>query len=423
MKLTKDTIAALTMPEGKTDHCVWDDDLQGFGVRLRTGGAKTFVIQYRVDGQQRRPKIGDVGKVDVKDARKMAKARLAEAQLGTDIIADKAKVKTAAKIAQETTFEKVARDYLKAKTGIWKPRSIRDGERDLLVRCPSLMQMPLNNIKRKDISDALDAVVIRSGSNPASPKLSDPALKGRKSAEHTRAFLSGMFVWAIGKGKCDANPVNGTINPAEGMGSRKRVLDDEELAAVWRACREDAYGWIVRLLILTGCRRTEIAALKWSELDMEKCTLKIDGEAMRAPDVIGTKTSVTHKLTLPPMAMDILRKASRDGEYVFANRKGGPFSSWIHHGHRLTAQIVKNEGKKLDDWVLHDLRRTMKTGLSALGIPPHVTERILNHAKGAMEKVYDQYNYEPEIKLGLAKWADHIAAITENRRPPLRIVA
>jgi hypothetical protein len=81
----------------------------------------------------------------------------------------------------------------------------------------------------------------------------------------------------------------------------------------------------------------------------------------------------------------------------------------------LNTRIAAAEGRPLAEWVLHDLRRTMRTGLSKIGVPPHVAERVINHVKGGVEAIYDRYTYEQEIKSALVRWADHVLSIVENR--------
>jgi integrase len=210
------------------------------------------------------------------------------------------------------------------------------------------------------------------------------------------------------EGLCDANPVAQTNNPAEGIHPRDRVLSDSELVTIWNACGDDDFGRIVRLLILTGCRREEVGGLRWKEINPDTGVLTIPGER--------TKNHRALALTLPEAALDILRSAERrEGrEYVFGNR-GGSFSAWSYATIRLNSRIIEVEGKPLDRWTLHDLRRTMRTGIGKLGVPPHVAELCINHVRGGIEAVYDRHKYEREIQSALALWADHVLAAVENR--------
>jgi integrase len=121
-------------------------------------------------------------------------------------------------------------------------------------------------------------------------------------------------------------------------------------------------------------------------------------------------------LTLPPLALEILNSIPRreDRDFVFA-KSGGGFYGWGYSTMALHTRIATCEGKALPHWVLHDLRRTMRTGLGRVGVAPHIAELCINHRKGGVEAIYDRHRYEREIKAALALWADHVAAIGEGR--------
>jgi integrase len=137
-----------------------------------------------------------------------------------------------------------------------------------------------------------------------------------------------------------------------------------------------------------------------------------------------TKNHKAHSLHLPAVAVDLLRSApERAGrEFVFGER-GGSFSAWSYATAAMHVRMITAEGTPLPGWVLHDLRRTMRTGMGRLGVAPHIAERVVNHVKGGVEAIYDRYRYEGEIKTALALWADHVLAVVENRKSnvtPLR---
>jgi integrase len=391
MKLTKTSVSELALPAGKSELFVWDDDLPGFGVRLR-GEAARWVVQYRVGAQQRRESLGDIRKIELEAARKIARQRFAQAELGTDPAAERAKARAAASAAKLTLAE-VTKRYLKAKVDVVRLNTYVQAKLHLEQFWKPLANLPIDSIKRADVAARLQEL---SGE------------RGRTASARARANLSAMFGWAMREGLCETNPVLHTNDPAEGVEARDRVLSDRELAAVWRACENDDYGRIVKLLILTGCRREEIGALKWSEVDLDTGVLTIPGER--------TKNHKTHVLGLAPIAIDILRTApKREGrEFVFGER-GGAFSAWSYSTVALHNRITTAEGKSIPHWVLHDLRRTMRTGLGKLGVAPHIAERVLNHIKGGVEAIYDRHRYEDEIKRALAIWADHVLAVVEGR--------
>src|SRR5262249_49581640 len=156
-----------------------------------------------------------------------------------------------------------------------------------------LHSIPLNQIRRLDVANVLSEI--------------------KTAAVHNRArsTLSTFYAWAIGRGWCDVNPVVGT-NKMEGETERKRVLSDEEIAAVWLAAdKANGYGTILKLLLLTGCRRGEIGGLRWSEIDLNARTITLPGER--------TKNGEPHVVPLSDTAASILAGiAKRDGyEHVF----------------------------------------------------------------------------------------------------------
>jgi integrase len=391
MKFTKAAVKALAIPLGKNDHFIWDDDMPGFGVRLR-GNTARWVVQYRVGAQQRRESLGDVRKVELEAARKIARQRFAQVELGTDPAAERAKAREA-EAAEKLTLEKVAERYLAAKVNVVRPNTYAQAKLHLEEYWKPTGKSPIGSIKRVDVAARLEQLVVE---------------RGRTAAARARGNLSALFGWAMREGLCDANPVLNTNDPAEGIEARDRVLSDAELAIVWRACQDDDFGRIVKLLVLTGCRREEIGGLKWSEVDLETGVMTIAGSR--------TKNHKTHILKLPPIALDILRAAPKreDREFVFGGGSTG-FNAWSYATAAMHVRIVQSEVRTLPHWTLHDLRRSCRTGLGKLGIAPHIAERVLNHIKGGVEAIYDRHRYEADIKSALEIWANHVLAVAEGR--------
>ncbi len=392
MRLTRDTVTALIRPPGKADHIEWDDALPGFGVRLR-GEAKRWIVQYRVGPQQRRESLGDVRKVNLEDARRIARQRFAQAELGTDPAAERAKARRLA-AASKLTLAVVSERYLAAKVAMLRRRTYGQAKLHFSVHWKPLRDQPIDGIKRAEVAARLHEIVEK---------------HGRTAAARARCNLSALFTWAMKEGLCESNPVIATNDPALGIPSRDRVLSDAEIRAIWTACQDDDFGRIVRLLLLTGCRREEIGGLKWVEIDFDTGILTVPGER--------TKNHKTLTLALPGVAVGILQAAPKrtDRDYVFGIR-GGAFSAWSYSTMALNNRIVGAAGKPLPRWTLHDARRTVRTGLGRLGVPPHVAELVLNHVRGGVQAIYDRHRYAAEIKDALARWAEHIASVIEIDR-------
>jgi integrase len=406
MKFAKMTAAALSVPEGKLEHFVWDEDLPGFGVRWRKGANRdslAWVVQYRIGPQQRRESLGDVRKVNLEDARKIARQRFAQVELGIDPASERAKARAQA-VASKLTLSSVTERYLAAKKDDLRPSTYRAAAQYFAVHWKPLSDRPIDTIGRADVAARLQEII---------------KVHGRTSAARARGNLSALFSWAMREGLCESNPIVATNDPAAGIRPRERVLDDDELRAIWCACQDDDFGRIVRLLLLTGCRREEIGALRWTEVNFDTSVLTIPGTR--------TKNHRSLVLPLPAFAIDLLRSAPRraDRDYVFGGRGGG-FSAWSYSTLRLNSRIIAAAGKPLAAWTLHDLRRTMRTGLGKLGVQPHIAELVINHVKGGVEAIYDRHKYQREIGLALALWADHIRALiegAERRVLPMKLPA
>src|SRR6516164_1673821 len=395
MKLNSRNVKGLVRPAGKDDVVIWDDDLPGFGIRLR-GDNRSFLIQYRVGVQQRRESLGDIRKVKLEDARKAARQRFAQAQLGQDPAAERiaAKLKAAAK---RLTLGVVAERYLEAKKARLRPTSYADARRYFTRHWASLRDWPIAVIQRANVAAGLQDII---------------KAHGPVSAARARANLSALFTWAIGEGLVDINPVIGTNNPEGGHQSRTRVLSEAELAVIWKACADDDFGRIVKLLMLTGCRRAEIGELKWSEIDFERGTITIPGTR--------TKNGNELKLTLPDAALELLRATPRrdDSDNVFGG--GGPgFTIWSHAVKGLNAHIAAAEGKPLPGWTLHDLRRSTATHMAEIGVQPHIIEAVLNHVSGhksGVAGIYNRASYTKDIAQALQLWSDYLLAVVAGRK-------
>jgi integrase len=396
MRLTNDIALTLTSPAGKSEHFEWDDAMPGFGLRLR-GAARRWVVQYRVGIQQRRESLGDPRKVRIEDARKVARARFAAAELGKDPAGDRAQARETAEAAKRT-LAVVADMYLDAKEDRLRKRTYNAAKLHLTGHWKPLRSRPLAGITRADIAARLQEIIRE---------------HGRRAAAAARRNLSALYSWAMREGIVESNPVIATNNPAEGMLARDRVLTDAELRTIWNTCSAMADtdgGKIVKLLLLTGCRREEIGGLRRDEVD-EHAVLTIAGAR--------TKNRHTLTLPLPDAARDILRSVpQREGRvHYFGRRVDTPYSGWGPLKLTIDAKIAVTTASALKPWVLHDLRRTMRTGLGKLGVQPHIAELCINHVKGGVEAIYDRHKYHREIGEALALWAEHVLGVVEGREP------
>jgi integrase len=394
MRLTKANIERLALPAGVNDRIVFDAALPGFGLRLRDGGKRTWIVQYRVGTKQRRVTLGTVETLNADEARKRAKSALSTVHLGHDPQLEKAEARAQSAVTLgsivERYLEERATKRLKAKTLAEVTRSLREHWKPLHA-------IPLTKVMRVDIAGQLGRIAKE---------------RGQIAANRSRSYLSTLYAWTIAEGLADANPVVGTNKAAEEI-SRDRVLSDEELRLVWSCAGESDYGAIIRLLILTGQRREEVAAMRWSEFDFDKNLWRIGAER--------TKNGLLHEVPLPKEAAKVLKEhGGREGrDLVFGSREG-PFQGWGNAKIALDGRIRANLGEKsgLKPWRLHDLRRTVATRMNELGVLPHVVEAILNHISGhkaGVAGVYNRASYAAEKRQALDLWAEHVLALAEGK--------
>lgn len=398
MRLNAATVAKLDLPPGKSEKIYFDDALPGFGMRLRAGGKRVWIAQYRIGKKQRRVTIGSVDRIGADIARSQAKALLAKVQLGADPQHEKVEARAKASV----TLGAVADRYIE---GTAKERLRPNSYAALLVHFSKhwkpLRERPLHSISRADIAMRMSEIAKESGPY---------------AANRARASLSSLFSWSMREGIADANPVAGTGKATEEV-SRDRVLSDEELAAVWNACRDDDYGRIVRLLILTGQRRDEVGSMSRHELDLAKAMWTIPRER--------TKNGLAHEVPLSPAALEIINAVpEREGRDLLFGSGEGAFQGWSRAKAKLSVRVsalladrVEETGRMRNaaqPWRLHDIRRTVATRLGDLGILPHVVEAVLNHVSGhraGVAGIYNRAAYAKEKREALHVWADAVTTL------------
>lgn len=394
-KLDRATVAGLKDDDGK-GKIVFDSELTGFGVRVRTDSQgrlrRNWIIQYRIGKQQRRTKLGDFPTVSDVAARKKAKELLAKVQLGQDPQAEK----DAEREAASTTLKSVVDEYLQMKrhavqTGSYRASSYRVTELYLTgAYFKPLHSTPIDAVTRKAIATRLNAITIASGAPTAS---------------RCRAALTAFYTWSMTQGLAEANPCIGTANP-DSAPARDRVLSNVELARLWHACQDDDFGRIIKLLMLTGCRREEIAGLRWSEIFDDMSAINLPKER--------TKNKNAHTVPLATLAAEIIASIPRrvDRDFVFGERSTGGFTGWWKAQRALEARLGE-----IAEWHPHDIRRSVATGMADLGVEPHYIEAVLNHRSGhkaGVAGVYNRSKYANQIKAALGMWADHVRSLIDG---------
>src|SRR5262249_5924160 len=258
-RLTQRSLTAIKHEAGKrSDFTMWDSQTPGFGLRLRNSTMLSWVLQYRMDGKDWRIKIGD-GSMSCEAARQQVdilKGQVQTARNGNGIHPGKVRDQQKAYVAppKEQTFGDFVQQYLEARKSAVRDSTFGEIKRYLTDGFQALSTLTLGEIERRHIAVELNTIAKASGA---------------ASANSARSSISKFYKWAIGEGLCEANPVRDTNLREDENKSRERSLTDTEITAVWLNCPENDYGRIVKLILLTGCRREEIGGLLWNEIDLE----------------------------------------------------------------------------------------------------------------------------------------------------------
>lgn len=402
MKLRDRDVAALTLPRGQRDKIYFDDDLGGFALRLRDGGSSSWIFQYRIGKRQRRLTFGSLGSMSAAKAREQAVKFHAAVKLGRDPAGEKNIAKT---LANETVDAALPRFLARQKERL-RPRAYIEVERHVNSYAKRLHGLPLANVMRRDVAAVLSAIA---------------ASKSGATANRARSSLSGFFSWAIAEGLIDNNPVAWTERREEA--ARARVLTGAELREIWAALKDDAYGDILRLLLLTGCRREEIGGLRWSEIDLDQ------NEITFPPSRTKNKREHTTPLSAPALAIlkvrvPLLYDDGSPCDLVFGRGKRG-FADWQGSKADLDGRI--DDARKaaglaaMPKWVVHDFRRALSTTMhDQLKVAPHIVEAILNHVghRAGVAGVYNRADYSDAKRFALRKWADHLGKLVSGEQAP-----
>jgi integrase len=189
-------------------------------------------------------------------------------------------------------------------------------------------------------------------------------------------------------------------------------LADDELNAVWQGA--EAIGWpfgqIIRMLVLTGQRRGEVAGMRWQELNFDAKTWTLPKERC--------KNGIEHVVPLSRPAIEILESLPRiAGDLVFSYNGRTVPDGFDRAKKRIDAFIAGRKGQPIPEWRLHDLRRTFASGCARLGIAIHVVERCLNHSSGTFRgivSVYQKHDFADEKRVAMETWARHVESVVSG---------
>ncbi len=342
-------------------------------------------MKYSCGRQQRRLSLGPAMGSTLEAARRKAGDVLAKARLGDDVQA----AKKAARAAKTSTLGSLIPRYLALREADMSLNYFNETQRYLNQHWAPLHGFAVEAVARRDVTAILDDVA---------------QVRGQVTADRAKAALSGLFAWAIERGYCDATPCLHIKRRAKGAG-RERVLSEDELADIWHAVEDMGdYQHILRLLILTGQRRTEIGDLTWPEIDFAREQIELPGTR--------TKNKRSHLVPLSELALEVLNEVPQRTrrEFLFGEGMIG-FQGWGKSKSRLDSKLPAD----MPGWTVHDLRRSVVTHLNEGGIAaPHIIESICNHVSGHKASVAGVYNksvYAEQKRAALAVWGEHVSGL------------
>jgi integrase len=435
MKLTERKIEKLAAEHGRKDRLVFDDAQRGLAVRVTASGGRTYLCQYTLHGHKWRVPLGACSALALSKAREAAAAIMGDVAKGRNPAADR-KAAAAAERARRTrnrlTLRVLIDDWNRHHLTGRRPSYAVEAVRALHYAFADHLDDAAEDLDRVAVVRALDGLTRqrKRRDGHGAHKSKGAAMTGR-----TAAYGRAAFAWAVKRGALHANPF-ADLPVAKGIAKRERVLSDAEIADIWRAAGEAAapYGTIIRLLILTGQRRGEVAGMAWGEISEDLATWTLPGAR--------TKNGVAHTVPLSTPARDLLKamlpteakEAKRalddrriNGALAFPGAVGTPFAGWSKAKRALDRAIMDARAKaaapadtsspSLVSWNVHDLRRTVATGLQRLGVRLEVTEAVLNHISGTrsgIAGVYQRHDWAAEKRNALDAWAAHVVAAAQG---------
>lgn len=392
IKLTDAAVGRLALEPGQADLTVWDTEIPGFGIRLRPSG-KSWVVGYRPAGtgragQFKRHKIGPVDLMKTAEARVQARVVLGRIATGADPLAER-------RAARENVKLTLAEMLDRYETALERRGYVRRREvlTSLRTKLKPLLARDIRTITGADLATEM-------------AKLEEAGKAGAAAGlrAHARAFLT----WCVtSQHVLSVNPLLGhrkeraTRQDKIAKDEHGRALSDAELSAVWRAADPaTAVGRLTRFYILSGCRRNEGAGLTRAMLDRPARLLRLPAAH--------TKQGRTHLLPLVPALAELLDACpvdSRSDLFFASSRTGGPMSGWS----KFLDKLQRDSGVT---FTLHDLRRTMRTGLSRLGVDVDTAELAIGHAREDLEKIYNRDDAIDALRSAFDKWSAHVGTVT-----------
>ncbi len=390
---------------GNTRREMPDGASPGLYLVVQTSGKKSWALRYRIGERTRKMTLGAYPLIGLAEARKKALA-------AQEIVAegmDPATIQAEAKQEQRSDMslvENVLTKFVESHVSRRRDSTVTETKRLIEKNImPKWRGRTIRSIRKADVLDLLDPLLLEG--------------KGYL-ANRVFAVVRKFGNWCVEREIIGKSFATGMKPPADEV-SRDRVLSDTEIKSLWRASEIVGWPWeeLVKVLLLTGQRREEVASMSWAEL-----SLKSDAPYWLIPRH-RAKNDKEHLVPLAPLVVAIVKGAKRvdgDGDFVLSTNGDTAISGFSKSKARLDAAMLA-ELKKLDPkselkpWRFHDLRRTAVSGMAALGHPVQVVEAVINHKSGSVKGVaaiYNRYDYADEKSHALLDWANRVSELVSD---------
>ncbi|MGK6313751.1 tyrosine-type recombinase/integrase [Neorhizobium sp. DT-125] len=397
-----------------------DGGLPGLYLIVQPSGASSWAIRYRMDGRPRKFTIGPYPAFSLSNAREEAAKALRAVSEGRDPAAEKAARKDRNVDLVEDAIDEFVKTYVEKRN---RPNTIRERKRLLNKEVkPKWTGRTMRSIHRQDVSK----------------RINDVAERAPVMANRLLALLRLFFKWAEEEDIIEASPLSKKKITAPGKETtRDRILADEEIRILWLAADKLGYpfGPMVKLLLLTAQRRSEVAQGQWAEFELGR------NDQLWVIPPERSKNGKEHYVPLASPMLQVvndLPKIKPTGDdkakpvFLFTTTGKTAVSGFSKAKALLDKtmlEIAHKEAKNRGDdpesvafegWTFHDLRRTAASGMARLNVPVHVVEAVLNHRSGSIKgvaAVYNRYDYAEEKRAALSEWATHVESlVNENSR-------
>lgn len=365
-RLTDARVSALRPPAKGQDEYP-DDLVQGLRIRVGAGGRKSWIVRARSGSQQINKTLGAYPLISLGTARDMAREFL------LTLIKDGG-------VRRERTFGELA-DHWIEQVAKPKNKSWHNQMRRLEIYVlPKWRNTDLASIRRSDVRDLIDGI------------------EGKVAPGRALAIIRTLFRYAMGRDWVEASPAEAIPNPSFDT-PRDRYLNMDEVKAVYKVADLLGYPFMgfIKMMILTAQRRTEVASMKWADIDLDAGTWVLSSE--------DNKSARAHLVPLSPQAVELLKATPQFGRYVWSTDGETHVKGYSKAKQRIDTFLLSGR-IELKPWRLHDLRRTAATHMVRLGISELVVGRVLNHSpQGVTARTYALHSYEAEKRECLILWS------------------